>query len=79
MKAMTVFAAATVPGATVQTMAKASWQKPQAATPQSTMVRRSIQRTMNKLARTPIRPMHVTMTEYENAFVTPATVRKYVV
>lgn len=63
MKAMTHLAAATEPGATVQVMAKASWHRPQAATPTMTMRRRWTWRTKNKLLRTPMRPMQVTMVE----------------
>jgi len=79
MKAMMHLAAAADAGAAVHAIANESWHSPQAPTPTNTMTRRSTRRTIKELAKTPMRPMHVTMIEYEKASVTPAMVRKYVV
>jgi hypothetical protein len=79
MKATTTLPVLSLPGSFVHAMAGASWQIPHAKMPTSITVRRSIKRTKKKLTSTPINPVQVTMTEYENGCLTPAICRKYVV
>lgn len=66
MNAITALAVTIDPGDTVHEMAEASWHNPHAATPTKTITRRSMYRTKKRLLMTPMRPMHVIITEYEN-------------
>ena len=72
MNATTIFPVVSVPGFLDHAMAGTSWQIPQAVIPTNRTVRRSISRTKKKLTNTPIKPVQVTMTEYENGCFTPA-------